>query len=108
MTNETEAADYSRRQVMRILKIPLTSLRRLEGKELHPTQDERGRWRFDPDVCDRIRWAKNLSAADYVKIMAERNLPTRCKAFRLRLRGRRRRPISVFRRSRENMRNRQA
>jgi aspartyl-tRNA(Asn)/glutamyl-tRNA(Gln) amidotransferase subunit A len=43
-----------------------------EGYALHREWIDRTDLPFDADVADRIRWAKNMSAADYVKIMGER------------------------------------
>lgn len=44
----------------------------VEGYELHREWIDRDDAPFDVDVRDRIRWGKNLSAADYIRIMAER------------------------------------
>ena len=43
-----------------------------EGYALHRAWIERDDLPFDPDVRDRIRWAKTLSAADLIQVMAER------------------------------------
>jgi aspartyl-tRNA(Asn)/glutamyl-tRNA(Gln) amidotransferase subunit A len=43
-----------------------------EGYELHREWIDRDDAPFDVAVRDRIRWGKNLSAADYIRIMAER------------------------------------
>jgi aspartyl-tRNA(Asn)/glutamyl-tRNA(Gln) amidotransferase subunit A len=43
-----------------------------EGYALHRKWIDRDDLPFDPDVRDRIRWAKALSAADYVDMVAER------------------------------------
>jgi aspartyl-tRNA(Asn)/glutamyl-tRNA(Gln) amidotransferase subunit A len=43
-----------------------------EAYELHREWIDRDDLPFDPDVRDRIRWAKTLSAADYIRIMADR------------------------------------
>ncbi len=43
-----------------------------EGYELHREWIDRDDLPFDADVRDRIRWAKTLSAADYIRIMADR------------------------------------
>jgi aspartyl-tRNA(Asn)/glutamyl-tRNA(Gln) amidotransferase subunit A len=43
-----------------------------EGYELHRDWIDRDDLPFDADVRDRIRWAKTLSAADYIRIMADR------------------------------------
>ena len=63
------------------LKLPL-SYKRLaeivgkiiaaEGYALHRDWIDRDDLPFDRDVRDRIRWAKGLSAADYIQVMAER------------------------------------
>ena len=63
------------------LKLPL-SYKRLaeivgkiiaaEGYTLHRDWIDRDDLPFDRDVRDRIRWAKGLSAADYIQVMAER------------------------------------
>ncbi|MEO7726759.1 MAG: amidase [Burkholderiales bacterium] len=44
-----------------------------EGYALHRAWIERDDLPFDVDVRDRIRWAKGLSAADYIDVMAERD-----------------------------------
>ena len=43
-----------------------------EGYSLHREWIDRDDLPFDRDVRDRIRWAKGLSAADYIQVMAER------------------------------------
>jgi len=43
-----------------------------EGYALHREWIDRDDLPFDRDVRDRIRWAKGLSAADYIQVMAER------------------------------------
>ncbi len=43
-----------------------------EGYALHRDWIDRDDLPFDPDVRGRIRWAKTMSAADYVRIMADR------------------------------------
>jgi aspartyl-tRNA(Asn)/glutamyl-tRNA(Gln) amidotransferase subunit A len=43
-----------------------------EGYALHHDWIDRDDLPFDRDVRDRIRWAKNLSAADYIQVMNER------------------------------------
>lgn len=43
-----------------------------EAYELHREWINRDDLPFDPDVRDRIRWAKTLSAADYIRMMADR------------------------------------
>lgn len=43
-----------------------------EGYTLHRDWIDRDDLPFDPDVRDRIRWAKNLSASDYIQIMNDR------------------------------------
>jgi aspartyl-tRNA(Asn)/glutamyl-tRNA(Gln) amidotransferase subunit A len=43
-----------------------------EGYALHRDWIDRDDLPFDRDVRDRIRWAKGLSAADYIQVMAER------------------------------------
>jgi aspartyl-tRNA(Asn)/glutamyl-tRNA(Gln) amidotransferase subunit A len=43
-----------------------------EGYALHREWIDRDDLPFDRDVRDRIRWAKALSAADYIQVMAER------------------------------------
>ena len=43
-----------------------------EGYALHRDWIDRDDLPFDLDVRDRIRWAKNLNAADYICIMNER------------------------------------
>lgn len=43
-----------------------------EGYELHRDWIDRDDLPFDPDVRDRIRWAKTLPAADYIRVMVER------------------------------------
>ena len=43
-----------------------------EGYALHREWIDRDDLPFDPDVRDRIRWGKTLSAADYIRIMADR------------------------------------
>jgi aspartyl-tRNA(Asn)/glutamyl-tRNA(Gln) amidotransferase subunit A len=63
------------------LKLPL-SYKRLaeivgkiiaaEGYALHRDWIDRDDLPFDRDVRDRIRWAKGLSAADYIQVMTER------------------------------------
>lgn len=63
------------------LKLPL-SYKRLaeivgkiiaaEGYALHREWIDRDDLPFDRDVRDRIRWAKGLSAADYIQVMTER------------------------------------
>jgi aspartyl-tRNA(Asn)/glutamyl-tRNA(Gln) amidotransferase subunit A len=48
-----------------------------EGYTLHRGWIDRDDLPFDRDVRDRIRWAKNLSAADYIQVMTERKSITR-------------------------------
>ena len=58
-----------------------------EGYALHRAWIDRDDLPFDRDVRDRIRWAKTLSAADYIQVMAERAdaaTPGRRAAARLR------------------------
>jgi len=43
-----------------------------EGYALHREWIDRDDLPFDRDVRDRIRWAKGLSAADYIQVMVER------------------------------------
>ena len=43
-----------------------------EGYALHREWIDRDDLPFDPDVRDRIRWAKSLSAADYIRMINER------------------------------------
>ncbi|MEO8442887.1 MAG: amidase [Betaproteobacteria bacterium] len=43
-----------------------------EGYALHRDWIDRDDLPFDRDVRDRIRWAKGLSAADYIQVMTER------------------------------------
>jgi len=43
-----------------------------EGYALHRGWIDRDDLPFDRDVRDRIRWAKGLSAADYIQVMTER------------------------------------
>jgi aspartyl-tRNA(Asn)/glutamyl-tRNA(Gln) amidotransferase subunit A len=61
------------------LPIPYRRLADLTGKliaaeayELHRDWIDRDDLPFDADVRDRIRWAKTLTAADYIRIMADR------------------------------------
>ncbi len=48
-----------------------------EGYALHRGWIDRDDLPFDGDVRDRIRWAKGLSAADYIQVMIERKYAQR-------------------------------
>src|SRR5688572_27934012 len=57
MTSDpTGAARFrlTRLEVATRLGISASSVRRLEGVHLHPVQDDRGVWRFDPAELDRV------------------------------------------------------
>lgn len=44
----------SRQDVARILGVSTSSVRRLEWDQLHPVQDQRGIWRFDPQEVEAV------------------------------------------------------
>ena len=55
-----------------------------EGYELHREWIDRDDLPFDVSVRDRIRWGKTLSAADYIRLMADRARMERETAWALR------------------------
>ena len=48
------AHELTRSQVAELLAISVATVRRLEGRELHPALDDRGRNLFDRDEVDRL------------------------------------------------------
>jgi hypothetical protein len=67
----------TRREVALRLGISTSSVRRLEWCDLHPEQDERGRWRFDPAEFARLeprphRVDRGASITDEARGLARR------------------------------------
>ena len=61
----------NRVQVAEILDTSVTSLRRLEGDELHPVQDESGAWMFDPAEVEALRARRAAPAPVQPEVAAE-------------------------------------
>lgn len=73
-TPETEPKTLTRRDVEEALGISTASVRRLEGKSLHPTKGEDGIVRFDPDEVAAVVAARTRSSAVKLRSSADGEL----------------------------------
>jgi hypothetical protein len=57
---QLERCTLKRQNVAELLGVSTSTVRRLEGRTLHPVQDRDGTWWFDPAEVERLRAAEGV------------------------------------------------